>query len=367
MCVSPVTIPNPNYGCTSIGVNKYLHDTESATISVPCGHCPDCIALKQSYMVQRCRLLALDHDLYFATLTYCNEMLPICKVGDYYHSFPDFRDIQLLMKRLRNNDCFDGRDWKYLVCSEYGGLKHRPHFHVIFFVKRSPAMQKCFDNDLHLYRMYQTKFERDLFRNVLFYWSVNTGSKRVPVYSPLCRYRVSSDGSRSYDLHYVMPTDSEHGTDDVAFYVSKYCFKFDKWFQRKQQALKLNLDEYLYDFVYNLIKPRIVISKNFGNALEYAPLIRDGIDKSLSVKSTYPFFVNRSDGSTYPLAPYLRKKFMTLEDALKFYEFRNNPQYDSKIVLSPDYVKSPEIKYYRYNKVCDLITNRNSDNFYDDE
>lgn len=49
--------------------------------------------------------------------------------------------------------------------------------------------------------------------------------------------------------------------------------------------------------------------------------VRNGIDHSLNDKeSLYPKFINPVSGQTFPLSPYYRRRFETLEDAYIFFE-----------------------------------------------
>lgn len=79
MCVSPVRIRNPNYG-NSTPLLRATTDCVSQWLNVPCGVCDECIAKKQSDLVQRCRVLSIDHYMFFFTLTYNNESLPVSSV-----------------------------------------------------------------------------------------------------------------------------------------------------------------------------------------------------------------------------------------------------------------------------------------------
>ena len=366
MCISPVTIPNVNYGQKSPLIRR-MYDCESRFLNVPCGHCCDCVAVKQQYLVQRARLVARDHDIYFATLTYSPKYLPTIKAGDFVHPFPDIRDVQLLFKRLRNVDAFYGRSWKYIVSSEYGGMRHRPHFHILFFVKRDADQQALFERDLIEYRKHQSAFEATLNYYVFKYWSVNVGSKRNPDYRQLFDYRRNSRGECTYDLHYVDPSTSVAGVSDVAFYVTKYVFKFDKWLERKRQALALNYDRDTYKFLWNFVKTRILVSKHFGDSEDYSDYVNSCIEKAVG-RYPYAIFVNPSDGRTFPLAPYLRHKFLTVDQACRIYDnCKEKFSEFSKVLVFEDPPGDPLQKVARYHRRCNAITHHNSDRFYEYE
>ena len=101
----------------------------------------------------------------------------------------------------------------------------------------------------------------DLF---LKYWRRNYGSTRSPVWKDLCTYYCSSSG-RNYDLHYLNPNSSSDGLDDVAFYVSKYCLKFDKWVDKFKSKVFFNTSESDYKEFCSLFLPKRLISKGFGS------------------------------------------------------------------------------------------------------
>ena len=80
MCLNPIQRPNPNYGLKpGVGLN-FTKDLTSKYIEVPCGHCPECVALRQNQLVQRVENEAKYSYLYFITLTYDNKHLPRYRV-----------------------------------------------------------------------------------------------------------------------------------------------------------------------------------------------------------------------------------------------------------------------------------------------
>lgn len=100
MCVSPITIPNPYYQIGDKGLN-FLHDTVSSHIQVPCGKCHQCCSLRQAYFNQRIQMESLRSELFMFTLTYRDEALPRCNIGDYHCMYPDYKDVQNMFKRIR--------------------------------------------------------------------------------------------------------------------------------------------------------------------------------------------------------------------------------------------------------------------------
>lgn len=102
MCLSPFLVKNINYGIKH-KYRKYI-DTTSTFIAVPCGRCPVCLSLKQQYLVQRVQMEALSHDLYFMTLTYNNDMLPVKTIGEFTFAYVDISDFQKMVKMIRKHE-----------------------------------------------------------------------------------------------------------------------------------------------------------------------------------------------------------------------------------------------------------------------
>lgn len=125
MCVSPVRIKNPNYHIYNAGT-KYK-DTECAYINVPCGVCCECVAVRQMSYIQRLQMEELKNHLFFCTLTYNTESLPLhrCSNGHVIR-YADVSDVQKMFKRLRKSNAF-GRPFRYFAVSELGTKKGRPH------------------------------------------------------------------------------------------------------------------------------------------------------------------------------------------------------------------------------------------------
>lgn len=309
MCDRPYLIPNPYRGLETKGLN-YLHDTISAFIRVPCGFCDSCIALKQAYFVQRCQMESLDNDLFFCTLTYQNSMIPTVDVNEFHLKYPDWSDVTNFLKRVRKRKIFkDG--FRYFAVSEYGGNNHRPHYHIIFSVPKVP--QSTYADIISR--------ERQYYKAIFKEWSRNVGSKRKPIYKPLCKLILTSSG-RTYDFHYVDPVASKEGEADVAYYVSKYVLKSDPYIDKLKSALKLNLGPEEFDYYWSLLKPKCCISKHWGNphSQKVQSHIRKGIDTALYDNSLYyPIFINPVTGKEFPLSPYYRKRFLTVDDAHTFY------------------------------------------------
>ena len=113
MCINPIRIPNPNRGLKHVGL-MFMKDTENQFLEVPCGHCPDCVAAKQSAMVQRVQNEARYNHVFFCTLTYDNKHLPYAEIkvppfkegeGDQYGT-PSLFDAATVAEKLQTSANF---------------------------------------------------------------------------------------------------------------------------------------------------------------------------------------------------------------------------------------------------------------------
>lgn len=180
-------------------------------------------------------------------------------------TYADIHDIQLLMKRVRDNNPLDGRCIRYACVSELGKQNGRPHFHVLFLVEHRPEdflSQGQVDKNVML------GLERRLRECVRKYWAVNVGTRKDPVYEPAFTYARKFRFGRVYtnfDLHWVDPSlTPSTGTSNVAFYVSKYIMKGSERDVRRQRFLKLNLSPDEYESVWRVIRCRMTCSKGLG-------------------------------------------------------------------------------------------------------
>lgn len=348
MCDSPILIDNPYKGLSKVGLN-FLHDTKSLKIAVPCGNCRTCISLRQSYFVQRCQMESLDNHLFMLTLTYSDKMIPSVKVNGHILRYPDWTDVQKMFKRLRNR----GLKFSYLACSEYGSKHHRPHFHAILSVPKGPNDRR---NDIR-------NLEEKLQNMFLGEWRRNYGSDKKPKYKDLCE-KIFSFRGRTFDLHYIDPISSENGEQDVAFYVTKYIFKSDKWVDSLKSALKFNCSPEDFVKYWKLLKPRACVSKRFGSddpkrktdSVRFH--IRKGIDFAKSSNSPFPFFINPLSGQTFPLAPYYQRKFITLDDALFFFKLNFPDSVDATTESEMRNLTKVKLNEVSLNKIRNLINSR---------
>lgn len=320
MCLSPVLINNPNYN-SPIQDSKYrlLHDCESSKLAVPCGRCAVCIYLRQLYLVQRVQMESLDNDLFFGTLTYNNDSLPVAEYGDIKFAYPDFTDWQKMLKRIRISH--PDLKFKYLLVQEYGSRKHRPHYHFILSLPRvgNPSLAEKVSQAYELFKLFLSQ------------WKRNYGSDRYPDWRPLLTY-VNRNGKYNYDLHYLDPNSSKDGLDGVAFYVTKYILKYDKWVDKFKSKLFFELDEDDFKDAWSKLRPRVLMSKGFGSP--DSPNVQAHIFKGISMavddpSAFYPYYFSRVNGKCFPLAPYYSKRFIKPDVQLVFVLRR--PQEDDDI------------------------------------
>lgn len=121
MCLTPIRIKNPNLGQDKTKFPWFLKDCSSTYISIPCGKCPECIALDQMYLIQRIQMESLGNWLFMGTVTYKNETIPrlVTSTG-YEYRYTDYADIRDMIKRLKKNNTYEF-PFRYLYVTERGG------------------------------------------------------------------------------------------------------------------------------------------------------------------------------------------------------------------------------------------------------
>lgn len=124
MCISPMNIINRS--------NHFDPVSDKFRMLVPCGKCAECRSLYQNEWFIRCYYEWLHSSklTLFYTLTFDQDNLPT------YYGIPCFekRHVQLFLKRLRFRLDKKGIKLKYMITSEYGSLRGRPHYHALFFL-----------------------------------------------------------------------------------------------------------------------------------------------------------------------------------------------------------------------------------------
>lgn len=332
-------IDNPNYQ-SPIRAPTYhlLHNTKDSKIPVPCGRCSSCIHLKQVYLIQRVQMEAINNDLFYGTLTYNQDSLPVAEYSDIKFAYPDFTDWQKMIKMIRKD--YPDLKFKYMLVSEYGGKKHRPHFHFILSLPRKSDILAVKVSEAY-----------KLFKIFLKYWRRNYGSTRNPIWEPLCTY-VRKGNKYNYDLHWLDPNSSVDGLDGVAFYVTKYLLKYDDWIDKFKSKLFFSLDLDDYKEAWSKFRPRILLSKRFGSPDD--PDVIEHINKGIqfalnSPTAFFAYYVSRQNGSTYPLSPYYSKRFLTESDQLVFVSRRPDD------ILTDDDIHKFDVQQVKLEKSRDFL------------
>lgn len=264
MCVSPIRIPNKNYGAPSrIRKDFPWKEFASPFIEVPCGHCDECIRAAQDAFVQRVQMESLKNHLFMCTLTYQEAFIPFIKVNGKKIKYADVHDVQCMIKMLKKYNVF-GIPFRYMGVSEYGSKYGRPHFHLLFLFPKSYFPNEK-DQFISVCEAFASKSQH--YFDCLRFWRRNIGSRRHPIWQNLTKYRERwIDGilNKNYDFHYINPYLTKNGVADCGAYVTKYMFKPSDQVTKKKTALRLNLSPEDYEIVWNLIKPRRFASKGFG-------------------------------------------------------------------------------------------------------
>lgn len=107
MCLQPLHIKNVNYGSKNPQLLLLGKDTTHQFMEVPCGHCEQCVAAKQSDFVQRIQAESRYNHLFFATLTYDNDHLPRLSVDVPVVRKPDDLQMALPLDEGDAHDCCD--------------------------------------------------------------------------------------------------------------------------------------------------------------------------------------------------------------------------------------------------------------------
>lgn len=343
MCTTPITIKNTNKGAKHFSA---LRDNVSEYIRVPCGHCGQCIAMRQMDIIQRTQMEALDSYLYYCTMTYQDSTLPILETEqNYKFKYAKYEDIRDTIQRIRKSNKF-GVPFKHLYVSERGHKYGRPHFHMIIAIKKSLIGKTWIDG----YGMRDT-----IFKVLLNEWKRNMGSKTHPLYTNLCRYvekwEYLGGGlkrlRRTFDVQFINP-----GTeDDVGFYVLKYMLKDinGNIGERTRQAIKLNYSEEQYKEIWRTIKNRFDSTPNWGCSEKAKEYIQKCIVDSYMNGAEMPYFINPNTGQHFPLSDYYRKKYWNKSYTTLFEENAKNKGINNKLKLFdkvPEDVQR-ELKEYR--------------------
>lgn len=376
MCLSPIVIKDPKWNGQSwkdkdINGNTRIHYIkdefgihESKQMYVPCGVCKQCIALAQMDMIQRIQMESIGKDIYMMTCTYNDEHLPrLITSQGYQYRYADYKDISFMIERMRENNIFEGRKFKWLAVSERGGKKARPHFHVLLLFNSKDIGEKLAD---------KYAFEQEYKWKILNYWErpyyetykdkKGKYKKRIHHYEDCSTYIESHKYGQTratYDFHYINPNPA--GITNAAFYVLKYMMKGSTHDEKIRQALMINYEEEESKAYWNTIKSRREYSLGFGLGINYDKMGKDRkikeeicneeiinylrrcINDSKREKLNYATYFSPEELSTFPLSNYYKKIpfIYNIEDERYFYNL--DPEKYKQRYLTPERLTSDEI------------------------
>lgn len=217
MCRCPIKVRSPKFGA-----GTYIAGADKEFLFVPCGHCPECNNKRVNDLVFRAyheflHTLSVGGFTLMQTLTYSELNVPIAGGFRFFRK----SDLQKFMKRLRKRLTDDGYDingrLKYLITSEYGEKKYRPHYHPVFFV--------TFDIDPNLFDSYVA----DAWCNLGSQYVCGGSIGRVDISSTHKRL-VNSVYGIQYVCKYifkgtqVVKALKKYGWTDISQYAHNYCF-----------------------------------------------------------------------------------------------------------------------------------------------
>lgn len=105
-----------------------IDEISKRELGVPCGKCPACKKRRASaWSFRLMQEEKVSSSAMFLTITYNTEHVPISPKG---FMTLNKTDIRAFMKALRKRSI---EKLKYYYCGEYGGLKMRPHYHMLLF------------------------------------------------------------------------------------------------------------------------------------------------------------------------------------------------------------------------------------------
>lgn len=317
---------------------------------------------------------SMVNHIFMVTLTYNNEMIPSLEVNEHEILYADHNDVIHMFKRLKRYNLLK-YPFRYFGVQELGKKRGRPHFHLLILIPKQylPTYAEILD------------YETYLRSTLLAHWSRNIGNNRKPVYKPLCTYVrkfIAGKWRSNYDCHYVNPQNSSDGIADSAFYVTKYMLKRSDREIRLQQALRLNLSESEYEFIWQTVRSRSFYSTGYGlspsqegkNTIQeirpnekIVSYLRDSVRRSIRAGTPFPCFYNPLNGNTFPLARYYMGKheIYTLSDAYEFY-FINNPDLQDPLYLADSLAYSEMMaRLQRFEKQKENLNYSNDDYLYE--
>lgn len=331
MCLSPRTILNP-YHNIDRGLT-FAFDARFKYMYIPCGVCPECLATKQLGYVQRLEVETSYSIVFAIMLSYNNTVLPSVSLPDG-SSLPCFcrKHLTDMFCRIRHRNVLP--DFKYFYVSEYGGKKHRPHYHIMLFFNENCG----FSGDELFSVVYRTFFEE---------WRINVGSRRSPVYVPCFDYAEKFVFNKKFRNFDVQLLDRSFGQDlKLSFYNSKYVIKPSRYvdFLYKRVLSACDGDLSVFRPIWSRLRPFKQFSHFMGlpDKSLYPELyegvvsyLQDSIRFSIDAGLKYPHYYSKfNSGFSAPLARYYYENgdIFTVEFAKKFFENgRFNESFESPL------------------------------------
>lgn len=338
MCLNLIEITNPYYNRPVYGqqygslvtINRNLVDVKEK-IKVPCGKCSECRQQKINEYIQRAIIESMYSYLYFITLTYDDDHIPVITINGEQYKYADYNHVKEMFKRFRNAGYLEGREFRYLAVNEYGERKHRPHFHILLFVSR-------LDTDT----VNTPYLIEDEVRHIGDYFAVNKGSKKNPRYERLFSYKtIRSYGKvkTNYFVKYVESDDlftvvnydylpKEHNVKAIRYLVG-YMNKPDRY----EAKLDWLIDQYkddkkLYHEYKQILKSQCRISKGFGCGFTTVNGRRQYLEK-ISV---------RCSSNTHVYSEVINNLPSTYEEFVDLY-----PEYNNELL---DWIERDFYKYF---------------------
>lgn len=264
MCTSPFSIFN-----NSKFINPHYMDVFR---TVRCGKCLSCQhSLQIEYALRSYFEYRHAQDdggfTYWDTLTFDDDHLPL------FHGFPCFdkSSISLYIKRLRkyiaDNFKLYSDVFRFLCISEYGEKKHRPHYHIVFFVhdpnltpeQLQTAINSCWQFGL-----------------------TANGYRLATAISRHCDFIVKNNAALTYVAKYLYKDDfwSSKYIDDVEYELTQKGIEFDsKDIKRKFKPFRLSsinfgsylleLGEYDYEEETTSMPVALNVNKTFTLPIYY--------------------------------------------------------------------------------------------------
>lgn len=108
-------------------------------VPVPCGRCPNCKKRRvDEWAFRLMQEYKRSTSAYFITFTYNNENVPITENGFMTLDKSHFQEFMKSFRKTQKTKI------KYYCAGEYGGQRHRPHYHAIMFnIEDLSALEKA--------------------------------------------------------------------------------------------------------------------------------------------------------------------------------------------------------------------------------